>query len=284
MALDQLRDAFDRRRVRHRIAAGAALADRGGEVVVDEAVSHGRITASESPRRVSREYKRVAGGTSVMDYRIPERSAAAFPINEGEAFAVMTPEGRQVADLVAFSRSDPAERFSQSYTRDLNGKVRISTGDNLYTTAGEPILAITADDCGVHDVLFGPCTEWMLTDRSHEGGVQNEPGGCYENLALALDAIGVDERVPDTMNVFQRSTITDQIFFDVRESTAEPGDSVTFEAREDAIVAVAACSAKGVASGSSLSPIDLRLPAGTTVEEATVQNAMVQDGGGSGAA
>lgn len=207
-----------------------------------------------------------------MEYRIPARSAAAFAVDRGATFAVVTPAGRQVADLVAFSREDSGERFSQSYTRDLNGSVRITTGDDLYTTAGEPILSIVADDCGVHDVLFGPCTEWMLTDRPYRGGMQNEPGGCRENLALALRAIGVDERVPDTMNVFQQSTITDQTYFDVRESPADPGDAVSFEARQDAILAVAACSAKGVASGPVLSPIDLRLPAGTTVHEATVQN------------
>lgn len=206
-----------------------------------------------------------------MDYRIPERSGVAFDVDGGETFSVATPEGRQVADLVAFVRDHPGERFSQSYTRDLNGRLRISTGDVLYTTAGEPILEITDDDCGVHDVLFGPCTGWMLTDRPHAEGIQNESGGCRENLALALAAAGVDERVPDTMNVFQESTVTDQTYFDVRESPADPGDRVTFEAAKDAIVAVSACSAKGIASGSDLGPIDLRLPEGTTVHERSVR-------------
>ena len=206
-----------------------------------------------------------------MDYRIPRRSAGAFEIDRGETVGVATPEGRQVADLVAFSRTNPAERFAQSYTRDLNGKIRITTGDDLYTTAGESILQIVADDCGVHDILFGPCTEWMLTDRPHAEGVQDEPGGCRENLGLAMEAIGLDEPVPDAMNVFQHSTITDQTYFDVRESPAEPGDTITFEATQDAIIAVAACSAKGLASGSTLGPIDLSVPDGTVVQEASVQ-------------
>lgn len=206
-----------------------------------------------------------------MDYRIEKQSAGTFGIDRGETFSVRTPEGRQVADLVAFSRANPVERFAQSYTRDLNGKIRITTGDDLYTTAGESILHISADDCGIHDVLFGPCTEWMLTDRSHAVGIQNEPGGCRENLALAMEAIGLDEPVPDTMNVFQHSTITDQTYFDVRESPADAGDTITFEATQNAIVAVAACSAKGLASGSTLGPIDLSVPDGTTIHEATVQ-------------
>ena len=207
-----------------------------------------------------------------MNCRIPKQSGAAFAVDRGETFSVTTPEGRQVADLVAFVRDETTECFSQSYTRDLNGRLRITTGDVLYTTAGEPILTITADDCGVHDILFGPCTEWMLTDRIYEEGVQNEPGGCRENLALALDTAGIERAVPDTMNVFQKSTITDQTYFDVRESPAAPGDTVTFETAQDAVVAVTACSAKGVASGSTLGPIDLHLPDGTTVHEASVHD------------
>ncbi|MCH7659222.1 MAG: urea carboxylase-associated family protein [Euryarchaeota archaeon] len=205
-----------------------------------------------------------------MHHRIPKQSGVSFTIDRGATFSVATPEGRQVADLVAFVRDSPTERFSQSYTRDLNGKIRITTDDLLYTTAGEPILAITDDDCGVHDILFGPCTGWMLTDRPYDGGVQNEPGGCRENLSLALAAAGVSEPVPDTLNVFQKSTITEQTYFNVRESPAEPGDTITFEAKQGAIVAVAACSAKGVASGSDLGPIDLTVPDETTIHERSV--------------
>ena len=215
--------------------------------------------------------------------RIPKKSAASFDIDTGETFAVATPEGRQVADLVAFGRdTDGAtterggrayEAFSQAYTRDCNDRVRISTGDALYSVAGTPLLTITDDDCGVHDVMFGPCTEWMLTDRCLPNGeVQNEPGGCRENLALALAPHGFDETdVPDTMNVFQQSTVTDQTYFDVRESPADPGDAVTFRAETDALVAVSACSARGVASGDEMTPIDLTLPDGTETYVDSVQ-------------
>jgi hypothetical protein len=209
-----------------------------------------------------------------MDHhRIPSKSGAAFPVDEGATFAVVTPEPRQVADLVAFDRTEPDVAFAQSYTRDLNGTLRLSTGDPLYATDGEPLLTIAADDCGVHDVMFGPCTGWMLADRPTGEGCQTEPGGCRENLSLALSAHGLDVRVPDTLNLFQKSTVTggpDQ-YFDVRESPAEAGDAVEFVADRPAVVAVSACSAAGVASGTALTPIDLRVPDGTDVSLASVQ-------------
>jgi uncharacterized protein YcgI (DUF1989 family) len=204
--------------------------------------------------------------------RIPAKSAAAFAVDAGTSFEVATPEPRQVADLVAFDRDDPSEAFAQSYMRDLNGKLRISTGDALYTTRGNELLTITDDDCGVHDIMFGPCTEWMLTDRPTGEGRQDEAGGCRENLALAMHEYSLDVTIPDTMNVFQQSTVTDQTYFDVRESPAEAGDAVTFRAERDAVVAVSACSAKGVASGTNLTPIDVGVPAGTTVHIASVHD------------
>ena len=204
--------------------------------------------------------------------RIPPKSGGAFAVDAGATFGVTTPEPRQVADLVAFDRTDGAA-FAQSYTRDLNGTLRITTGDSLYTTAGERLLTIGRDDCGVHDILFGPCTGWMLTDRPTGEGRQDEPGGCRENLALALSALGFDDvRVPDAMNVFQKSTVTDQSYFDVRESPAEAGDTVEFRAERPATVAVTACSAKGVASGTTLTPIDVAVPDGTAVELVSVHD------------
>lgn len=216
--------------------------------------------------------------------RVPKKSAGAFAVDAGATFAVVTPEPRQVADLVAFVRDDPSTAFAQSYTRDLNGKLRISTGDRLYDAAGDPLLTITDDDCGVHDIMFGPCTEWMLTDRPTGEGRQDEPGGCRENLAAALEAVGVDQAVPDTMNLFQESTVTDQTYFDVRKSPAEAGDAVEFRAEKPVVVAVSACSAKGVASGTTLTPIDLRVPDGTAVRVASVHDGVggPADGDGSG--
>ena len=204
-------------------------------------------------------------------HRIPAKSGASFRVAAGASFEVVTPEGRQVADLVAFGPGgDP---FSQAYTRDLNGAVRVSTGDALYTEGGNEVLTVTDDDCGVNDIMFGPCNEWMLTDRRLPSGeVQNEPGGCRENLALALSPHGVEEAdVPDTVNVFQKATVTDQTYFDVRESPADPGDAVRFRAETDALVAVSACSARGVASGDEMTPIDLRLPDDADVTVDSVQ-------------
>jgi uncharacterized protein YcgI (DUF1989 family) len=205
----------------------------------------------------------------MMDYTIPKKSGASFHIDEGESFEVTNPEGEQIADLVAFNKHDLSEKYSQAYTRHMNNKLRISTGDSLYTTEGNPILTITSDDTGVHDIMYGPCNEWMLTDI-----FPDEPGGCRENLYLAAKPEGIEEEdVPNTLNVFQKSMVKgEDQELELGRSPADPGDAVEFEADQDAIVAVSACSAAGEPNGDELTSIGLRIPEYTTIHGASVQN------------
>ena len=147
--------------------------------------------------------------------------------------------------------------------------MRISEGDSLYTNEGNPILTITHDDCGVHDILYGPCNEWLLNDL-----FQSEPGGCRENLWVAVRPEGIsEEEVPNTLNVFQKSTVSgDEQELELGRSPADPGDAVEFEAERDALVAVSACSAADIANGDELTGIDLRVPDYTTIHGASIQN------------
>lgn len=194
------------------------------------------------------------------DLRIPPKRAAAFEVTAGDSFAVVDPTGGQVADLVAFDATDVADRFSTKYTMRQTGRLRVSTGDALYSTSGDPLLRITADDCGVHDLLFAPCNHWILDEYGQPG-----EQGCRENLSDVLDPFGVDPAlVHSPMNVFMHTTVTDHDYVDLREPVSEPGDAVRFEAVRDVVVAVSACAPEATVNGGAADPIDLRLPAGTT--------------------
>lgn len=200
---------------------------------------------------------RRADSTAVSQLRIPPKRGAAVELSAGEELSVVDPNGDQVADLVAFDPSDERVRFSSKYTMRQNGRLRISTGDHLYSTAGERILEIVADDCGTHDLLFAPCNHWVLEEYG-----QLDEHGCRENLSEALAAWDVSPHlVQEPLNVFMRTTVTDHSYVDVREPVADPGDAVTFRAADDVVVAVSACAAEGVVNAGDPGPIDLRMPA-----------------------
>lgn len=205
----------------------------------------------------------------MAEHRIPVKSAIGFDIAEGASFTVVNPEGAQIADLVAFSADDASERFSTGYTRALTRTLRPTTGDTLYTNEGNAILEISHDDCGVHDILFCPCDEFLLNEFH-----QPEPGGCRENLILALQQTTVRSAdVGEPFNVFMRTEVTDGYELELAASPAQPGDRVRFEAEMDCHIAVSSCSAleNTSANGDRLTPIDLELPAGTVVHHGSVQ-------------
>jgi uncharacterized protein YcgI (DUF1989 family) len=195
----------------------------------------------------------------VKTVRIPPKCAVSFVVGAGTEFAVVNPEGTQVADLTAVTR-DGDVAFSQAHTRDLAGTVRAAVGDSLYARDGTPLLALVADDCGVNDLLYAPCTGWLLEPPAFSP----EPSGCEEQLGAALAAAGA--AVPnaiDTANLFQAVSVSDEGRLSVRPSPAEPGDEVRFRAETAAAVAVSACAAVSPESGingGTPTPIDVRVP------------------------
>lgn len=193
----------------------------------------------------------------MMEERIPEKHGISFAVDDGERFEIIDPEGEQVADLVAFNRDDVSERFSPKYSYRRNNALRPTTGDTLYTTEGKPILEFVADDCGVHDLLYAPCNHWVVEE--YYG--QTDETGCRENLTAVLEAEGVSERdLQETLNVFMKSEIQGQNHIEIVEPDSEPGDTVTFEARQDAIIGVAACSGESTVNADDTKPIDIGVP------------------------
>lgn len=188
--------------------------------------------------------------------RVPEKKAVSFSVASGERFEVTDPEGGQVADLVAFTDPVTGERFSPKYTYRRENQLRPTVGNRLYTTEGNPILRFVDDDCEIHDLLYAPCNHWVVGE--YYG--QTEEGGCRENLTEVLDAAGVgEEELQETINIFMKSEISEHEIR-IAEPESDPGDTVVFEAEQDAIIGVAACSGESTVNSGNTNPIDVKLP------------------------
>lgn len=92
---------------------------------------------------------------------IPPKSGTAFVVKQGETLRVTDLEGRQVSDFVCFNEHDPSEFFSAGKTRVNVFRVRISSGDRLYSNKNTAMFTIGEDTVGVHDLLFPPCNRWI---------------------------------------------------------------------------------------------------------------------------
>lgn len=190
---------------------------------------------------------------------IPPCSGVAVRLKRGDRLRVTDVQGLQVADLVAFTTGSPRERLSQGFTRMNHDRVDLRVGDALFSNMNRPLLRLTADTVGVHDLLFPPCNAFLY---EHVFGVAGKTG-CREHLTEALRpfGIGIDE-VTDPFNVFMHTEI-DAGRMAILPPRSRAGDHVELLAEDELIVAVSACAADvNDCNGGRCTEIELRVDEG----------------------
>jgi uncharacterized protein len=176
----------------------------------------------------------------MSEHVIAPMSAHAFEVASGQVLRVIDVDGLQVADLVAFNAADPAEHFSQGFTRANNDKADVAIGDRLFSNLNTPMLTVVADTVGVHDMLFPPCSTYLY---EHVFGVVGKTG-CREHLAAALAPHGIGfAQVTDPFNVFMNTAIDEDGRMAIFRPESTAGDHLDLRAEMDLIVAVSACAA-----------------------------------------
>jgi uncharacterized protein YcgI (DUF1989 family) len=176
-----------------------------------------------------------------MICEIPPRSGVAFRLAKGQRLRVIDPQGEQVSDLLAFNSDDTAEVISSGRSLDYASKIYLTTGDPIYSNRSNVMLRILEDTVGRHDFLLTPCSK--DTFRIIYGD-EHPHQGCFGNLAGALEPYGIKpDQIPTAFNVFMNVTIDFDGRLAVEPPLSKPGDHIVFEAEQDLIMALTACSA-----------------------------------------
>jgi uncharacterized protein YcgI (DUF1989 family) len=177
-----------------------------------------------------------------MPIEIAPKSGAGLRLRKGEFLKVIDPEGEQVSDLVAYNASDSCEVISSGRSLDYAGRIFLTTGDALYSNRSSVMLRIVEDTVGRHDFLLTPCsrdTFRILYDDPHPHG------GCFENLAAALEPFGIHpDKIPTAFNIFMNVAIDGETgVLRVDPPKSRSGDHILFEAEMDLVIGLTACSA-----------------------------------------
>lgn len=192
-----------------------------------------------------------------MIHEIAPRSGVAFVLACGQRLKVIDPLGEQVADLLAYRRDDIGEALSSGRSIDYASKIYLTTGDPLYSNRSNIMLQIVEDTVGRHDFLLTPCSAEMF--RIIYGDSQPHRG-CFGNLAAALAPYGVTpDQIPTAFNVFMNVVVAaDTGVVTVKPPLSRAGDYIIFEARQDLIIGLTACSA-GQSNNFSYKPIQYEI-------------------------
>lgn len=200
----------------------------------------------------------MAFSTPQVSFTIPPEEGRAFDLKKGEKVRVIDPEGRQVADLTAFNAKKPREYLSTGVTIDNNSSLYIKVGDYLYSNLYQPMLQVTADTVGAHDLLHPACSPEMYRFQYQITG--GHPS-CHENFKQALARYGLgDSHIRTPFNIFMHTRISADGRIEVREPLSKPGDHIELQAMIDLIVAVTACSVEeGSCNAGRCGPIKIEV-------------------------
>ena len=188
--------------------------------------------------------------------RIPPQTGTAFEIAAGEQLRIVDPLGEQVADMIAFARSEPQEWLSSGRTIDYANTIYVTTGHTLYSNRSRPMWTILEDTVGRHDFLLTPCSpETFKIIYNHQG---HHPS-CFENLSINLARFDIPpDSIPTTLNVFMNVEVAPSGELSIGPPRSKSGDYILLRAEIDMIVGVTACSAE-LSNNGTFKPIDIEV-------------------------
>lgn len=166
--------------------------------------------------------------------------SVALPVATGSVLRIAQVEGGQVADLISFSSSDVRERLSMFHSRSANSSWRLSTGDVLMSTRRRPLWTIVEDTVGENYCGGGYCNPRVNLRRYGTAGAAT----CEGNLVSALGAWGITryDFDPDVcFNVFMNVGYDEDGTWEIRETPALPGDSISLRSECDQLVGLSNC-------------------------------------------
>lgn len=169
---------------------------------------------------------------------VPAREGRALRVAAGQRLRVVDVEGRQVGDVFAFTDDDSGEHLSASHTRAHLSKLFPDIGEHFVTNHRRPILRLAADTSpGRHDMLIAACDPARYTALGAPGHAS-----CADNLRTAMAELGRPvSHIPQPVNVFMDIPVRVGGGLDWVSASTGAGDSITFEALVDCVVAVSAC-------------------------------------------
>ncbi|MGE4219647.1 MAG: DUF1989 domain-containing protein [Alphaproteobacteria bacterium] len=172
-------------------------------------------------------------------HEIPARRGVAVRLSARQSIRIVNTHGGQVVDLWAFSARAPGEWMSMAHSVVAADRIKPKPGSVLVTNRRAPILTLTEDSSpGVHCMLFAACDR----ERYRLLGCTAYHDNCADNLASALVPFGISPAVvPTPLNLFMNTIFDAEGAMTVAAPPAQPGDSVTFRAERDCILAMSAC-------------------------------------------
>lgn len=196
----------------------------------------------------------------LLDETVRVNSGTSWEMRKGQRVRITF---QSIVDFVCFNRHNLHERFDQARTKANQGKIYVSTGDELLSKLNNPMMTIVEDTFkGTHDLQYGMCSACSYTARWNRrhlppwkelyeaAGITRREDlplwGCYENIMTALQnypIIPLD--IPAPLNIGQHMELDAHgrlkwALLDKHRELFEPAPHIDLRAEMD-LVCAASC-------------------------------------------
>jgi uncharacterized protein len=177
-------------------------------------------------------------GAIDFEKTIPAQEYTAFTLEKGKVVRIIDLEGKQVTDVAAFNLADLGERLNPQITMLLNGSIRPTTGNVLYSEDSNPMFTIVADTVGRNYLAGAVCSEEANFVRYGVRGTRN----CRDNLAMAAAPWGITKRqIQGAFANFLTIVHHPDGRVEIAEPLSKPGDYIDLRAEMKMLVAITNC-------------------------------------------
>jgi uncharacterized protein len=178
--------------------------------------------------------------TAIYNQILPARAPWSHVLTKGQTLRIVDLGGNQAVDFLVYNADDPTERYSAADTIVRQGNIFVTTGTQLLSNEGNPIMTVLHDSCGRHDTSGGACS---CESNSVRFGLDKKyQHACVENFLAALAPHGLGKRdLVSNINFFMNVPVSADGKLEIVDGISDPGSVVELRAEMNALVAISNC-------------------------------------------
>jgi urea carboxylase-associated protein 1 len=176
----------------------------------------------------------------ICDAIVPARAPWSGIVPEGGTIEIVDLFGNQAVDCLFYVAGHTAERYSAPDTVAWQGSIFLTSGSQLRSNEGRPLLTVITDDVGRHDTLGGACSKESNTLRyGHHTKAQH---ACVENFLAEGARWGLGKRdLVSNINWYMNVPVEADGSLGIVDGLSAPGRSLTLRAHLDVLTLVSNC-------------------------------------------
>jgi urea carboxylase-associated protein 1 len=176
----------------------------------------------------------------LIDDVVAARAPWSGVVPAGGTLQIIDTGGNQAVDCLFYVAGDTAERYSAPDTVAAQGSIFLTTGSQLRSNLGRPLLSVVADEVGRHDTLGGACSKESNTLRyGHHTKAQH---ACVENFLIEGAKWGLGKRdIVSNINWYMNVPVEADGALGIVDGLSAPGLSLTLLAHVEVLTLVSNC-------------------------------------------